>query len=229
MKMKVLAIIPARGGSKTIPKKNIKLLAGKPLISYTIQTALSTKSIDRLVVSTDSKEIADIAKSSGAEIPFIRPKELAEDDVPTYKVAQHAVMELEKQGYKPDIVLVIFATSPFTTKETMEKVIDKLQSSPETDSVITGKNDYGHFWTMKNNGFDLFFPKEIKNRQLCEPLLREDGALYAMRYNVLMKLNRLFGETPYILIVDKNNVDVDDEIDFEFAEFLVKKICKKLK
>src|SRR3989344_6984464 len=116
--MKVLAVIPARGGSKGIPKKNIKLLAEKPLIAYPIELAKSIPEISKVIVSTDSEEIAEIARKHGAEIPFIRPKELAEDETPTLPVLQHAVTSLEeKENWKADLVILLYPTSPFLSKE----------------------------------------------------------------------------------------------------------------
>ena len=115
MKHKVIAVIPARGGSKGIPRKNIKPLCGKPLIAYTIEAALQSKYLDRTIVSTDDKKIADIARKLGAEVPFIRAKELAEDDVPLIPyVLRHAVEELERtENLNVDIVVMLQPTSPF--------------------------------------------------------------------------------------------------------------------
>ena len=112
--MTIVAIIPARGGSKSIPDKNIKDLAGKPLIAHSIERALECKSIDRTIVSTDSKKIAEIAKKYGAEAPFIRPEELASDTTPMLPVLQHAVHHLEEnEKYPIDIVILLDPTSPF--------------------------------------------------------------------------------------------------------------------
>jgi len=116
--MNTVAIIPARGGSKGIPRKNIKELCEKPLITYIIETALRVEELDRVIVSTEDKEIAEVAKKCGAEVPFMRPEELARDETPTLPVLQHAVKYLEeKENYKPDIVVLLYATSPLLKHE----------------------------------------------------------------------------------------------------------------
>ena len=127
--MNVLGIIPARGGSKRVPRKNIKQLNGKPLLYYTIREAKKSKNIDRIIVTTDDREIADIALKFGAEVPFIRPCELAEDDTSDQPVFQHALQKLyEMDGYKPEIVLNLRPTSPFKTPEIIDQVVQKMET-----------------------------------------------------------------------------------------------------
>ncbi len=128
--MKVLGIIPARGGSKGVPGKNTRLLAGKPLISYTIEAALKSKFIDRLIVSTDDEEIAKVAEKYGAEFPFLRPANLAQDDTPDQPVFQHAIKILKIQDdYEPDIVLNLRPTTPLKTSHTIDKVVEKMRQN----------------------------------------------------------------------------------------------------
>ena len=120
MNKNILAIIPARKGSKSIPNKNLKKLGGKPLIAYPIKLAKSIKIINKVVVSTDSEEIANVAKKYGAEVPFIRPAELAKDETPTLPVLQHCVKFLEEnENYKADLILLFYPTCPFLKKETI--------------------------------------------------------------------------------------------------------------
>src|SRR3989338_10531149 len=147
--MKVLAIIPARGGSKSIPRKNLKLLAGKPLLSYPIELAKSVPEIDRIIVSTEDEEIASVAKRYGAEVPFIRPNELAQDETPTLPVLQHCVNFLEKtENYKPDVIIHLFATNPFLTKENVQKALQMLAQDETLRSVVSVEEDWGRFWKL---------------------------------------------------------------------------------
>ena len=135
--LKIVGVIPARSGSKGIPNKNIKPLAGRPLIYYTIQAGLESRLLNRLLVSTDSPEIEDIAKGYGAEVPFLRPAELAQDDTPRLPVVQHAARYLEKtEGYKPDIMVTLQPTSPLRRAEHIDAAIDMLIST-KADRVLS--------------------------------------------------------------------------------------------
>lgn len=132
----ILALILARGGSKGIPKKNLYPLLGKPLIAWSIESALASKKITRVIVSTDSADIAAAARDAGAEVPFMRPAELAEDDTPDLPVFQHALTWLEDtEGYKPDLVVQLWATSPYRPADDIDKAIGLLEQHPDADSV----------------------------------------------------------------------------------------------
>ncbi len=137
---KVLVLIPARGGSKRIPKKNIKLLGGKPLIAYTVEQGKSSQFVDRLVVSTDDEEIAQVAKDYGAEVPFMRPRELAGDEADDRSVFLHALEWFAKnENYLPDIVVHLRPTHPLRRVEHIDRAIELLASHPEADSVRSVK------------------------------------------------------------------------------------------
>src|SRR5687768_7038153 len=134
----VLAIIPARGGSKSIPGKNIKPLAGYPLIAYSITAGLQAKTVTRVIVSTDDEEIAAIARYWGAEVPFLRPAALAQDDTPDLPVFQHALRILEKEeGYKPGIIVQLRPTSPFRKLSHIEDAVQLLAQRVDADAVRT--------------------------------------------------------------------------------------------
>jgi CMP-N-acetylneuraminic acid synthetase len=225
--MKTIAIIPARGGSKAIPRKNIKDLNGKPLIAHIIGTALKVKEIDKVLVSTDDQEIADISKKYGAEVPFIRPEELARDETPTLPVLQHAVKYLEeKESYKPDIVVLLYATTPLTTAEKISEAINNIIER-ELDSVISVVVDHGHYWTEKDGKFERFYPVIIKNRQIVKPLFKENGAIYVCNRDLLMKKNLIAGGKIGFLRMDKNeSIDIDEPLDFEFVEHIITKKYK---
>lgn len=126
-KQKILAIIPARGGSKGIPRKNIADLCGKPLIAYSIETALHSKYINRIIVSTDDKEIADIAEQYGAEVPFLRPKSMARDNSSIGESIQYTLKHLNQSGYWADILIQLYPTHPFRTPELLDTMISKIQ------------------------------------------------------------------------------------------------------
>ncbi len=222
--MNTVAIIPARGGSKGIPRKNIKELDRKSLISYVIENALKVGKLDRVIVSTEDKEIAEIAKKYGAEVPFIRPKELARDATPTLPVLQHAVKYLEEEeNYKPDIVVLLYATSPLVKPKRISEGIKMLKEG-NFDSVLGVMEDRGHYWIETNNGYERLYPKTLKNRQFTKPLFKESGAIYICKREILMEKNTLVGgKIGFLKMNKKESIDIDDIIDFEIAEFLMKR------
>jgi CMP-N-acetylneuraminic acid synthetase len=222
--MKIVGIIPARGGSKAIPRKNIKDLNGKPLIAHIIGTALKIKEIDKLLVSTDDQEVANISKKYGAEVPFIRPEELATDETPTLPVLQHAVQYLEeKENYKPDIIVLLYATTPMTTEGKISEAINNIIEK-DLDSVISVVVDHGHYWTEDDGKFERFYPVIVKNRQIVKPLFKENGAVYVCTRELLMEKNLIAGGKIGFLKMDKKeSIDIDDPLDYEFVEFLMKK------
>ena len=220
--MNTVAIIPARGGSKGIPRKNIKELCGKPLIAYIIETALRVEELDRVIVSTEDKEIAEVAKKCGAEVPFMRPEELARDETPTLPVLQHAVKYLEeKENYKPDIVVLLYATSPLLKHERVSEGIKMLREG-NFNSVLGVVEDRGHYWLETNNGYERLYPKALKNRQFIKPLLKENGAIYICKRDILIEKNEIIGGKIGFLVMKRDeSIDIDELLDFEFTEFLM--------
>ena len=221
--MNIVAIIPARGGSKGIPRKNIKELCGKPLIAYITETALKVKELDRVIVSTEDKEIAEVAQKWGAEVPFLRPKELAGDETPTLPVLKHAVKYLaEEENYKPGIVVLLYATSPLLRAERVSEAIRMLKEGG-FDSVLSVVVDRGHYWIETNKGYERLYPKILENRQYILPLLKENGAIYVCKRELLMVKNTVVGgKIGFLKMQKKENVDIDDPIDFEIAEFFMR-------
>ncbi|MEA2088650.1 MAG: acylneuraminate cytidylyltransferase family protein [Patescibacteria group bacterium] len=218
-KEKIIAIIIARGGSKSIPRKNVLPLHDKPLIAWSIELAKSIKKIDRIIVSSDDDEINNIAKKYNAEVLFKRPISLAEDNTPTLPVLQHCIKYLEDQeNYKPDIILLLYPTSPFLKKERVEQALN-LFKQKNCNSVLSVIKDLGHFWHKKDNSYRRLYPKNITNRQYCKPLYREDGAIYFSRYDVLMKKNNLVDEknVQFIVMNKDENIDIDKPEDFHKA------------
>ena len=222
--MNTVAIIPARGGSKGILRKNIKELCGKPLIAYIIETALNVEELDRVIVSTEDNEIAETAKKYGAEVPFIRPAELAKDETPTLPVLQHAVKYLEeKESYRPNIIVLLYATSPLLRAERVSEAIRMLKGG-EFESILSVVEDRGHYWFEKDGKYERMYPKIVKNRQFTMPLFKENGAIYVYKRDILMKGGIMEEGTRGLLIMQRDeSIDVDEPIDFEITKLLMKR------
>jgi len=221
--MEVLAIIPARGGSKRVPRKNIRNLAGKPLVAYSIETALQSKYINRVVVSTEDAEIAKVSQDYGAEV-IIRPIELAQDTTKTAPVMMHVVEKLEQQGYKPDVVVLLQPTCPLRKTEMVDNAIHKLISS-SNDSVFSAFL-VGHtmpLWKRrrKDDKMECLYDYHLRPRsqepELNDKLYSEDGAFYAIKIDAFKKYQDFIGEDPEIFEVERH-IDIDTLEDFERTE-----------
>jgi CMP-N,N'-diacetyllegionaminic acid synthase len=217
-KTEILAIIPARGGSKGVPSKNMRKLGDKPLICHTIQTAQSSQFLDRIIVSTDDEQIAKTALKWGAEIPFIRPKDLARDETPTEPVLIHAVEYLnQSEEYEPDYVVLLQPTSPFLDSTTIDRGINIIQEE-EADSLLSVVEDRHFYWKLVNGEIVPEY-KVRKRRQDLTPKYRENGALYITKRETLMKKNnRLGGKIAYILMEEIDSIEIDSLFDFWLAE-----------
>jgi CMP-N,N'-diacetyllegionaminic acid synthase len=221
-KQKIVAIIPARGGSKGVPGKNIKFLGGKPLIAYTIEAAKRCSLIDRVIVSTDDNEIAEVAKRYGAEVPFKRPKELAGDMVPTEPVLTHAVEWLEKnESYKTDIVVFLQSTDIPRTKGLIEKVIKRLLDDDSLDSVFVGTETRKNYWREKDGNWQRLASDipPYGPRQLKPSLYREDTGLACATRVKFIKQGRRVGDKIDIIVNSSEfSIDINEPIDFWLAE-----------
>lgn len=220
-KNKSIAIIPARGGSKGIPRKNIKLLAGKPLIAYSIETALKSKYFARVVVSTEDEEIAEISKLHGAEV-IERPNELGEDGVPLDPVIFHAVNSVEKkENIKYDFVLTLQPTSPLLSTETIDKAIE-IMLNEDYDTLISVKDETHLYWTKKDKNFIPLY-KERKNRQYLDPIYKETGALLISKREIITKDSRIGNKIFLFEVPKEESIDIDMYQDWWIAENLLKK------
>ena len=228
----ILAIIPARGGSKGIPRKNIHLLGGKPLLWYTAKAALESRFISRCVLSTDDTEIADLGSKFGLEVPFLRPEEYAKDDTPGIDVILHTVQELYNiEGYMPDAVVILQPTSPMRTERHIDEAIEMFISS-EADSlvsVVDVPHQYNPYSVMRLEGKYLSpfldYPERDNLRQKKPHFLARNGAaIYIVDSNLLLNKNTLFGKKliPYMMR-EKDSIDIDTDFDLEIAELLIKK------
>lgn len=221
-------MIPARGGSKGVPHKNILNLAGKPLIAYTIEAALKSKNSRRVIISTDDVRIAEVAKSYGAEVPFLRPAELAKDDTPSLLVIQHAVKYVEEnEGHKFDVVVVLQPTSPLRSEKYIDEAVEKLLRTG-ADSVVTVCEVKHHpFWGFTAKGDKLYpFSKKgitISRRQDLPEIYAVNGAVYAVRRNVLFEQNSLYGkDTRAVVMPYEESLDIDNYFDLFIAEMVLK-------
>lgn len=225
----VLAIITARGGSKRLPGKSIKLLNGKPMIAYAIEAANKSKYIDRLIVTTDDSKIANISKEFGAEVPFVRPPELSNDSASSLSVLQHAVNWMEvKENYKPNIVVLIQPTSPFVLSDDVDKTIEKMinNDSDSCFSVCEIKERPEWMFYLDGDRARAYVKKvpETARSQDFSPLFITNGAVYTMKTDILMKRNMIRNRknsSAHIMPVNRS-VDIDTLIDFKLAESLMK-------
>lgn len=228
--LRILAVIPARGGSKGVPHKNIRPLAGKPLIAYTIEAALAVRDLlHRLIVSTDDEQIAAVARRYGAEVPFLRPAELSGDRVPMVPVLQHAVREVEaRDGLRLDWVLLLQPTAPLRAPEDIRAALD-LAARGGCDSVISVVQVFAvHPILMKRIENDRLLPfcieeKEGTRRQDYQPpAYMRNGAIYLTRRDVLMARGSIWGEVirPYVM-PEERSVSIDSKLDLKLAELLL--------
>jgi N-acylneuraminate cytidylyltransferase len=232
----ILAIIPARGGSKTIPRKNIKPILGKPLIAYTIEESKKSRYINRIILSTDDEEIAILGKKLGAEVPFLRPSELAEDHVPDLPVFQHCLNWLkENDNYKPDIVVHLRPTAPLRKSHHIEAGIELLLKSPGADSVRSVTSVGQHplkMWKIENSRLIPFIPektsgiKESYNmpRQELPEAYIQNGSVDVIWTNTILEKNSMCGDIIVPFVMEEwESINIDNEIDFSLAELIMKR------
>ncbi|MFQ5712365.1 MAG: cytidylyltransferase domain-containing protein [Candidatus Geothermarchaeales archaeon] len=223
-KTTVVAIIPARSGSKSIPNKNLRELAGKPLVAWTIEAALRSKMLNRVVVSTDSEEIARVSREWGAEVPFIRPARLATDYTPVLPVLQHAIRFLEEEeNYRVGVVVTLQPTSPLRDEDDIDEAL-KMFFRGDVDSLVSLCEAEHHPFKMvkivdgKTRPL-LLVGKEHARRQDLPKVYRHNGAIYVTRRDVLMEENRILGEDALAYIMpQEKSIDIDTLLDLKLAE-----------
>lgn len=221
----VVAIIPARGGSKGLPRKNILPLLGKPLIQYTIDAVKEARLVDRILVSTDDAEISEIAKKLGAEVPFMRPKELARDYSSTEEVLRHAIVWLkENEEYDVDIVVYLQLTDFFKKSEWIDQAVTMLLEDETLESVFVACPDYKNYWRKKGDNYVRLTEGKHMARQLKERIYREDTGLgCATKAFLLTEQNRRLGDK--VKIIENHGFTVD--IHSEFYFWLVEKLLRE--
>ena len=227
----VLAVIPARGGSKGIPRKNVKLLGGWPLIAYSIAAGLQARSVTRTIVTTDDDESATVAHQFGAEVPFIRPAALAGDDVTDFPVFEHALSWLEEnEGYRPEIVVQLRPTSPFRPPGLVDEAVEALRTRPDSHSCRTvtpsGENPF-KMWTLDGHHLkpllDLGFPEPYNMpRQKLPATYWQTGHVDAFWSRTILTMRTLTGSVVLPVLVGRPfSVDLDTPEDWDYAEWIL--------
>jgi YrbI family 3-deoxy-D-manno-octulosonate 8-phosphate phosphatase len=229
-KAEVLAIVPARAGSKSIPKKNIRLFAGHPLLAYSVAAGLQAESVSRVIVSTDDESFADIARNYGAEVPFLRPAELAADEVIDLPVFEHALNWLrEEESYQPDVVVQLRPTSPIRPRYCVDRAVELLLDNPRADSVRgvvpSGQNPY-KMWRLTDEGVmepllrDAGEESYNMPRQELPPTYWQTGHIDAIRTATIIEKKSMSGDAILPLRLDaKYTVDIDTLEDWRRAEY----------
>jgi pseudaminic acid cytidylyltransferase len=224
-----IAVIPARGGSKRIPKKNIKTFCGKPIISWSIEAASAAKVFDHILVSTDDREIAAVAKHYGADVPFLRPAELSDDYVGTTEVIAHATQWCIDQGWDLRAVCCIYATAPFVRHDEIAEGLRLLESGKWAFALTVTDFPAPIFRSFKRNpegGLEMFFPEHFNSRSQDLPEAFHDaGQFYWGRPSSWLEGKRLFGAHTIPLIIPRWRVqDIDNLDDWKRAELIAKQI-----
>ena len=224
--LNVIAIVPARGGSKGVPQKNIKLLAGKPLLVHTCLTAMRVPEIDYLLVSTDDDEIAGVARNCGANV-IVRPAHLANDTAATEPVLMHAIEQVEQElGICFDVVLVLEPTSPLRSKETITKAIEMVASG--FTSVLAVKQTTDNIGFIKDGVFSPINTNAPRRRQMRAPYYIESSTIYAATVDYLRETGTLVCDRwGAVVVADHEAVDINTENGFEYVEFLIQRRSDK--
>lgn len=231
MDKRILAVITARGGSKGVPRKNVKDLGGRPLIAYSIEVAKQSGLISHLIVSTDDEEIANMAKEFGADVPFMRPVELAGDTVVHADVMKHAVGFMEERlGIFFDYVVILQPTSPFRLVGDIDETLKVLMESGADSGVSMMELDGDHPIKIKKMEGNQVLPyclsePEGVRRQDLPKAYKRSSAVYAVKRDVLMNQGMIFGgSTVGYVVPNERSIDIDTEYDWLRAEYMLKKL-----
>jgi len=223
----LIAIVPARSGSKGLPGKNVKLLLGKPMIAYTIEAARQAEYVDEIIISTDDQNIADVAVEYGATCPFLRPAELAADDSRAIDTYMYTIDRLNgERGYQIKDFVVLQATSPLRSGDDIDNAISTFRAH-NADSVISYVEAphpvYWHKYIDENGRFENIFDDQLSNRQQYRKSYYPNGAIYVFKY-ALLESKSYYSDRSYAYVMPRQrSVDVDTIEDFDYAEFLLER------
>jgi CMP-N,N'-diacetyllegionaminic acid synthase len=230
--MKILALIPARSGSKRIPQKNIKLLNERPLIAYTIEAAKKSKYINRIVVSTDSEIIASTAREFGAEIPFLRPDSISGSDSTEMEFFEHTLDWLsEHESYEPDLIVLLYPTSPLRKAKSIDKAIEIISNQPDADSLrsirLCSEHPY-KMWCIEDGWLTPFVKEENPNvhtlsYHLLPQIFIQNASIYITRTVTIRNKKSSTGDKiiPFVMS-DPESIDINNPIDFDLAEMIIR-------
>tara|TARA_Y100000768_G_C23988997_1_gene690846 strand:+ start:5930 stop:6643 length:714 start_codon:yes stop_codon:yes gene_type:complete len=229
----ILGLIPARGGSKGIPLKNIKNIYGKPLLAYTAEAALKSKNLDRVILSTDSIEIKDVGEKYGLEVPFLRPKILSKDDSPTLPVIIHALENIRKKdNFIPDIVVLLQPTSPLRNNHHIDNAIKVFLDNENADSLVSVvkiPHNFSPYSALQKGKQNIVTPflKHSENytlRQKKPVFYGRNGALYISTRECIVDKKSMYGDITISYLMDqKNSLDIDSHFDLKVLECFLKK------
>jgi len=222
--MTILCVIPVRGGSKGVPGKNARVVAGKPLLAWTIEQALAAVSDLDVLVSTDDAELAAHAAAAGADVPFLRPAELARDDTPTEPVVEHAVAHRTAEGRRPSAVMLLQATSPLRLPGTLDRAVAQFAETG-VDSLVGVVAQTPFLWRSGEPALALYDVRQRPRRQDLRPedcFFRETGSLYLTRTEVYEREGNRLGRRTGLFVMDEiEGVDIDTLVDLRIAEQLL--------
>lgn len=223
---RILAIIPARSGSKGLPGKNIRDLSGKPLIAWSIEAALESRYLDKILVSTDSPEIAEVARRFGAEVPFLRPAHLATDEAKSIDAIFHAIQWLKEHEQSFDLVMVLQPTSPLRTTRDIDAATELFFQKNASAVVSVAPCDHHPWWTNSlpedGNMGNFLRPEALSNRQALPVYYRLNGAIYLAEITFLMENESFFGPRTFAYRMPAGtSIDIDTRLDFKLADLIL--------
>lgn len=228
--MNVLGIVPARGGSRTVPRKNLALVAGRPLLAYTCDAAGESRRLTRTILSTDDDEIAACGRSCGIEVPFMRPRELATDEASSLDVVRHALDELSRQErYEPDIIVLLQPTSPLRRASHIDDAVDRLVQSGADSvvSVVRVPHQFNPVSVLRLDGDRVqpFFPDLgtviLRRQDKPDAYARNGAAIYAVRRETIAGGSLFGADCRALIMTPEESIDIDDRLDLLVAEALL--------
>lgn len=226
--MTFIGLIPARGGSKGVPRKNLRCIGGQSLVSLAVASALGCRWLGRVIVSTDDPEIAEVGRKAGADVPFLRPGTLAQDDTPAVAVARHAVEWLESRGTTLDAIVILQPTSPLRRASHIDAAVERFIETGADSVVTVCEVEHSPFWMQRLEG-DRLVPllssgMAAQRRQDLPPVYRLNGAVYVVRRRLLMEDAVIIGpDTRAVVMAQTDSIDIDSDLDLQLAELELKR------